>query len=109
MDAAAQKRLGQLLAMGVPLPLAIPIALDPEGAQRGVELGLVATDSALNLVEEAVTKPKKTKRKASAYAKKYGKAFKKVAKKYKKKNGGWRAGGFKAAQKAAHKLAKRMR
>jgi soluble cytochrome b562 len=109
MDAAAQKRLGQLLAMGVPLPVALPLAMDPEGsaaaAQRTVDLGNLAIDTA----EQAVLKPKKTKRKASAYAKKYGKAFKKVAKKYKKKNGGWKAGGFKAAQKAAHKMAKRMK
>ena len=33
------KRLGQLLAMGIPLPIAYAIALDPEAAKAGAMAG----------------------------------------------------------------------
>jgi hypothetical protein len=100
------RRLGQLLAMGVPLPIAYAIALDPEQAKAGAMAGaqsFVADPQAAFAQFEAVA-PKKKKR-VSAYNRKYKAAFKKVAPRYKLKNGKWKAGGFKRAVREAHKLA----
>ena len=92
--------------MGIPLPLAFPLAMDPTGGARAVE----QTNMDVNRVLDAVGAPdipKVVKRKASAYSKKYKTAFKKVASKYKNKNGTWKKGGFKLAVKAAHKAVKK--
>lgn len=106
MNAEQSKRLGQLLAMGVPLPVAYAIALDPEAAKAGAMAGVqsfVADPASAFAQFEAVAPIKK--KKTSAYNRKYKAAFKKVAPRYKLKSGKWKAGGFKRAVKEAHKMA----
>ena len=107
MNDEQSKRLGQLLMMGVPLPVALPIAMDPKaakaGAMEGARVFTEATDAGLN----AIANPVKTKRKASAYTRRYKAAFKKAAPRYKKKNGKWMKNGFRSAVRAAHKEAKK--
>ena len=92
--------------MGIPLPLAFPLAMDPTGSLRAVEEVNVDVNRALDRIG-APDIPKVVKRKASAYSRKYKTAFKKVAPTYKNKNGTWKKGGFKKAVKAAHKAVKR--
>ena len=101
MNAEQQVRLGKLLAMGIPLPVALPLAMDPN-AKDTVATGLIQTEKT---IRNAIPKAKKVKRKVSAYNRKYKAAFKRVSKKYKKKNGEWKKGGFKSAVRAAHKEA----
>jgi len=99
------KRLGQLLAMGIPLPIAYAIALDPEAAKAGAMAGaqtfLADPGAAIAQFEKVAPK----KKRASAYNRRYKSAFKKVAKKYKLKSGKWKAGGFRRAVKEAHRIA----
>jgi len=96
-----QKRLGKLLSMGVPLVVALPIAMaEPDEVK---EAQARATD--ILQVPGDVISGKKRKR--SAYSRKYSAAFKKTSRKFKNKNGTWRKGGFKAAVKAAHKAVKK--
>jgi hypothetical protein len=92
--------------MGIPLPIAYAIALDPEAAKAGAVAGVqsfVADPNAAIAQFNAVAPP--TKRRASAYNRKYKAAFKKVAPRYKLKSGKWKAGGFKRAVKEAHRIA----
>ncbi len=103
MNAEQQVRLGKLLSMGIPLPIALPLAMDPN-AKETIATGLIQTEKT---IRSAPAQAKKAKRKVSAYNRKYKAAFKKVSKKYKKKDGTWKKGGFKAAVRAAHKEAKK--
>ena len=105
MNQEQSKRLGQLLAMGIPLPIAYAIALDPEQAKAGAMAGLQTFETGANAVLDAIAQPTKTKKKVSAYNRKYKAAFKKIAPKYKLKSGKWKANGFKRAVKEAHKIA----
>ena len=112
INAAQQKRLGKLLALGVPLVVALPIAMaDPEDVIQEVGKTAKAIDNArtagLDLAFDAVTDRPKAKRKVSAYSRKYKAAFKKVSGRYRMKSGRWKKGGFKAAVKAAHKAVKK--
>jgi hypothetical protein len=94
--------------MGIPLPIAYAIALDPEAAKAGAVAGVqsfVADPDAAIAQFNAVAQKKK--RRVSAYNRKYKAAFKKVAPRYKLKSGKWKAGGFKRAVKEAHKIAGR--
>ena len=104
LDQKQQKLLGQLVSIGVPLPVALTAVLSPDPA-GDVAAGLEMFNTGANTVLDAVAQPKKTKRKASAYARKYKAAFKTESKKHKTKSGKWKKGGFKAAVKAAHKKA----
>ena len=104
LNAAQQKRLGKLLAMGIPLPIAMPLALNPEGTLMAVK---EATDKANEVLEQPDVVVKKAKRKVSAYSKKYKKEFRRIAGQYKNKNGTWKKGGFRKAVKAAHKAVKK--
>jgi len=90
--------------MGIPLPIAMPLALNPEGTLSAVQ---DAGERVNTVLEQPDVVVKKVKRKASAYSRKYKTAFNKVAKQYKKKNGQWKKGGFKKAVKAAHKAVKK--
>lgn len=93
--------------MGIPLPIAYAIALDPEAAKAGAMAGaqsFVADPSGAIAQFEAI-RPKPKRKKVSAYNRKYKAAFKKVAPRYKLKSGKWKAGGFKRAVKEAHKIA----
>ena len=90
---------------GVPLPLALPIAMDPQAAQAGLVEGARVFEQGANTVLNAVASPGKAKRKASAYNRKYKAAFKKVAPRFKLKNGNWKSNGFRSAVRAAHKMA----
>ena len=101
-----QERLGKLLSMGIPLPLAFPLAMDPTGSVRAIEQTNMDVNRVLDRVG-APDIPKVVKRKASAYSRKYKTAFKKVASTYKNKNGTWKKGGFRKAVKAAHKAVKK--
>jgi len=106
VNAEQSKRLGQLLAMGIPLPIAYAIALDPEAAKAGPVAGVqsfVANPDAAIAQFNAVAPPKK--RRVSSYNRKYKAAFKKVAPRYKLKSGKWKAGGFRRAVKEAHRIA----
>lgn len=106
MNAEQQIRLGKLLAMGIPLPIALPLAINPSEADvaAGLQLGVSAVRS---VTTEAPATARKVKRRASKYSRKYKAAFKKVSPRYKKKNGQWKVNGFKAAVRAAHKEAKK--
>ena len=90
---------------GVPLPVALPIAMDPQAAQAGLTEGIRVFEQGSNAVLDAVASPGKAKRKISAYNRKYKAAFKKVSPTYKLKNGTWKKNGFRSAVRAAHKLA----
>ena len=100
------ERFGILLSMGIPLPLAFPLAMDPTGSLRAIDQVNVDVNRVLDRVG-APDIPPVVKRKASAYSRKYKAAFKKVASTYKNKNGTWKKGGFKKAVKAAHKAVKK--
>ena len=104
MNAKQQKRLGQLLAMGIPLPIAMPLALNPEGTMSAVQQ---AGDRVNEVLEQPNVVVKKAKRKVSAYSKKYKKEFRRIAGQYKNKSGKWKKGGFRKAVKAAHKAVKK--
>lgn len=106
MTPEQNKRLGQLLLAGVPLPIALPIALDPD-PMGSITAGVNQFNQGANTVLDAVASPVKAKRKASAYSRRYKAAFKKLAPKYKNKNGTWKKGGFRSAVRAAHKEAKK--
>ncbi len=93
--------------MGIPLPIAYAIALDPEQAKAGAAAGTEVFLTGANAALDTIAQPAKTKRKVSAYNRRYKAAFKKIAPKHKTKNGKWKAGGFKRAVKAAHKEAKK--
>lgn len=105
INSEQSKRLGQLLTMGVPLPIALPIAMNPEEAAQAIQDGTRMVASGIDAGFEAIAAAPATVRKASAYNKRYKAAFKKVAPKYKTKGGKWRKGGFKAAVKEAHRIA----
>mgnify|MGYP003625439037 FL=1 len=90
---------------GVPLPVALPIAMDPQAAQAGLVEGARVFEQGANVVLDAVASPAKAKRKISAYNRKYKAAFKKVSPTYKLKNGQWKKNGFRSAVRAAHKMA----
>ena len=92
--------------MGIPLPIAFPLAMDPQGSVRAIQQTNVDVNRVLDRVG-APDIPKKVKRKASAYSRKYKSAFKQVSTRFKNKNGTWKKGGFKAAVKAAHKAVKK--
>lgn len=102
------KRLGQLLAMGIPLPIAYAIALDPEAAKAGAVAGAQSfmANPAAGIAQFEQIAPAK-KRRSSAYNRRYKSAFRKIAPRYKLKSGKWKAGGFRRAVKEAHKMAKR--
>ena len=104
LNAKQQKRLGQLLAMGIPLPIAMPLALNPEGTMTAVQ---EAGENVNKVLEEPDVVVKKAKRKVSAYSKKYKKEFRRIAGQYKNKSGKWKKGGFRKAVKAAHKAVKK--
>ena len=92
---------------GVPLPIALPIALDPEAAKAGAIEGTRVFEQGANAVLDAVASPGKAKRKVSAYNRRYRAAFKKISPTYKMKNGRWKKNGFRSAVRAAHKIAKK--
>ena len=93
--------------MGIPLPIALAIAIDPEAAKAGAMAGAQSfiADPAAGIEQFQQIAPKK--KRSSAYNRKYKAAFRKVASKYKLKSGKWKKGGFKQAVKAAHKMAGR--
>ena len=93
--------------MGIPLPLAFPLAMDPQGSAAAAKDVLSNVDTLTEKVEATLANPAKAKRKVSAYSKKYKAEFKKLASKYKTKGGKWKTGGFKKAVKAAHKAVKK--
>jgi len=107
-----QKRLGELLAMGIPLPLALAaLNEDPKDIQQEVVrvsemLRPTNILDQLGLMSSPITPKKKRKTKKQ---RNYSKAFKKVQTKYKLKSGKWKKDGFKRAVKEAHKLAKKMK
>jgi len=101
---AQQKRLGKLLSLGVPLVVALPIAMaEPEEVAAEVN----RANEVLSVPGNVLANPAKAKRKASAYSRKYKTAFKQVSSQFKNKNGTWKKGGFKRAVKAAHKAVKK--
>lgn len=108
------ERLGQLLMAGVPLPIALPIALDDDAVQSAT----IAVEGVTGLFAEGrdkisttLQKAAKRKRSRSARAadKKLSKAFKEANARYRKKDGSLRAGRTQAdIARLAHKLRKKM-
>ena len=88
---------------GVPLPIALPIAMDPN-PEESITAGINQFNTGARAV---LDEPVKTKRKVTAYTRRYKAAFKKVSKKFKLKNGRWKKNGFRSAVRAAHKEAKK--
>lgn len=74
----------RLVSLGVPFPIAVAAALDPQSAARGARDGLELFAFGANAVLDAPTKALKAvrKRKASAYSKRYGAAYKRLKKKH---------------------------
>ena len=77
-----QDRLGRLLLAGVPLPIALPIAMDPDPIQSATDatmgvsqLAMEASDALSGVVKKAA------KRKASPYNKRFAKAYRAIKKK----------------------------
>jgi hypothetical protein len=100
-------RLGRLVAAGLPLPAALPLALgtDEQVSEALGEAGGMLRESletGKDVLQLALTGTK-AKRKPTAANRKYAKAFKKLKSKFQKKNGGWKKNGFKRCVKAAHK------
>ena len=93
--------------MGIPLPLAFPLAMDPRGSAIAAQDVAQRVESIQDVVEKTIANPGKVKRKASAYSKKYKAAFKKIASKHKSKSGKWKTGGFRRAVKEAHRMVKK--
>lgn len=91
--------------MGVPLPIALPIAMNPEEAARALEDGTRMVAAGLDKGLDAIAQAPKTVKKASAYNKRYRAAFKKVSPRYKTKSGKWKKNGFRSAVKEAHRMA----
>ena len=100
-------RLGRLVAAGLPLPAALPLALgtDEEVSQALGEAGGMLRES-LEVAKDAVVGRRK-KRRATPANKAYGRAFKRLKSNFQKKNGGWKKNGFKRCVKAAHKECRR--
>lgn len=108
------ERLGRLLLAGVPLPIALPIAMD----DNPVESATIAVEGVTQLFTEgrdkiSSTVEKAAKRKRSKAArsadKKLSKAFKIANEKLRKKNGQLKKGKTQAdVARMAHRLRKKM-
>lgn len=74
----------RLTAMGVPFPIALAAATDPEGAKRGASDGLELFARGADYVLDLPTRALKTarKRKASPYNKRFAAAYKALKKKH---------------------------
>mgnify|MGYP003628214055 CR=1 FL=1 len=106
------KLLGQLLTAGVPLPIALPIALDPQAAQAGLTDGVAlfeqGANKLLDVIPSLVT-PKKRSRSARASDKMLSRAFKEANSKLRNKNGSLRRGKTQAdVARMAQRLRKKM-
>ena len=104
--------LGQLLTAGVPLPIALPIALDPQAAQAGLTDGVAlfeqGANKLLDVIPSLVT-PKKRSRSARASDKMLSRAFKEANSKLRNKNGSLRRGKTQAdVARMAQRLRKKM-
>ena len=107
------ERLGRLLLAGVPLPIALPIAMD----DNPVESATIAVEGVTQLFSEGrdtisntIQKAAKRKRSKSARAadKKLSAAFKEANRRYRKKDGSLRAGRTQSdIARLAHKLRKK--
>ena len=108
------ERLGRLLMAGVPLPIALPIALDDNPVQSAtiaVEGVTQLFNEGRNNISNTIQKAAKRKRSRSARAadKKLSKAFKMANDRYRLKNGQLRKGRTQAdIARLAHKLRKKM-
>ncbi len=108
------ERLGRLLMAGVPLPIALPIALDDDPVQTAT----IAVEGVTQLFTEGrdkisstVQKAAKRKRSNSARAadKKLSKAFKMANEKLRKKNGQLKKGKTQSdVARMAHRLRKKL-
>jgi len=84
VNAEQSKRFGQLLAMGVPLPIAAAIAIDPEAAQAGAVAGaqsFIANPSA-GIAQFEQIAPVKRKRRVSQYQRRWGANLKRLKAKH---------------------------
>ena len=114
MTDAQRKRLVKFINMGLPLPIAITLAMSND---RDIAEALMSTAEVTNQVintaqdvaaDIGTGNVKRAKKKVKTAAQRaYSRAFKEVSSKYKLKSGKWKKGGFKAAVKAAHKLKRR--
>ena len=106
------KLLGQLLLSGVPLPIALPIVMDPKAAQAGLTDGVALFEEGANKllnVLPSLVKKKKRSRAAKSSDKKLSKAFKEANSKLRLKNGQLKKGKTQAdLARLAQKLRKKM-
>ena len=106
------KLLGQLLLSGVPLPIALPIVMDPQAAQAGLTDGVALFEEGANKllnVLPSLVKPKKRSRAAKSSDKKLSKAFKEANSKLRLKSGQLKKGKTQAdLARLAQKLRKKM-
>ena len=103
------QRASKLVAMGVPLPLALAIAADPQEAARGAQDGLDLFVRGGRAVMDA---PAKLARKPSAYNKRYAAAYRRIKRSKTLKSGKMAKGfsgtsGHKKIVKLAHAAAKK--
>ena len=86
MDADRLELAAKLIRLGVPAPIALAAALDPDEAARGATDGVDAFAQGLNFTlnapGRALKVARKVKRKPSAYAKRFGKEYKRLKAKH---------------------------
>ena len=95
MTPEQNKLLGQLLLSGVPLPIALPIVMDPKAAQAGLTDGVALFEEGANKllnVLPSLVKKKKRSRKQRASDKRSSEAFKKANETGRKKDGSFKKG-----------------
>ena len=97
---------------GVPLPIALPIVMDPQAAQAGLTDGVALFEQGANKllnVIPSLVKPKKRSRAAKSSDNKLSKAFKMANARYRLKNGQLRKGRSQSdIARLAQKLRKKM-
>lgn len=86
MNAEQLELAARLIRLGVPAPVALAAALDPQAAQRGAVDGVQAFAQGLNFVVDApgraLKTAKKVKRNPSAYSRRFGKEYKRLKAKH---------------------------
>lgn len=102
--------MGELLAMGFPLHMAMALAVDPQAAEAGARAGVDLYTRGANAILDAPSKI--LKRKPSAYNRKYAAAYRRIKKSKTLKSGKMAKGfggktGHKKLVKLAHAAAKK--
>ncbi len=110
MTPEQMQRASDLVAMGVPLPMALAIAQDPQAAARGAQDGVALFNRGANALLDLPGKA--LKRKPSAYNRRYAAAYRRIKRSKTLKSGKMAKGfsgtsGHKKIVKLAHAAAKK--